>query len=155
VGHGKVINRRSGREYSTGYLVVLETVKEPSQNPQQRVTRFFYYASMSPFMILILVSLATHRISRVVTRDLFPPVYKLRLWIDCKLGSDHWFAYLTQCDWCTSVWVSAFLSGGLAAYSECLVPTPWIPWGVWLLIAPAGASVAGLIAQREPESDES
>lgn len=106
---------------------------------------------MSPWVILLLLSLTTHRVTRVITRDYFPPVRKAREYIDRKLGEEHWLAYLTQCDWCAGMWVAGGLTTGLALYVSLVMHQSWWPWPIWVLMALTASTVTGLIAQREPE----
>jgi len=106
---------------------------------------------MSGWLILVLLTFATHRVTRLVTRDYIPLVRLPREWIDRKLGSEHWFAYLTQCDWCSGVWVSAALTTGLALYTTNVMHQSWFPWTVWVLVGLSASSLTGLIANMEPE----
>jgi hypothetical protein len=106
---------------------------------------------MSPWVIIVLLSLATHRITRVITRDWFPPIRKVRVWIDHKLGEEHWLSYLTQCDWCAGTWVAGALTTGLALYIACVMHQSWWPWPIWVLLGCTASTVTGLIASKEPE----
>lgn len=106
--------------------------------------------TMNVLVTLILVALATHRVTRLITRDVFPPIRAVREWIERRLGSEHWLAYLTQCDWCASVYVAAGLTSGLAVLVARVLHTSWFPWPLWILVGAAASTVTGLIAQREP-----
>lgn len=117
-------------------------------------------------ILLILLSLATHRVTRIVTRDTLPLIAEPREAFVSRWGTYadapdkrisinskrtnvvmRSAAYLWECDWCASVWVSALLT---------FLSWRWTPLGdehtltavlTWL----AAASVSGLIAQREPD----
>jgi len=121
---------------------------------------------MPTWLLYLLIALAVHRLTRLVTRDKFPliavPRYYVTNWFD---PSDeyrtwhrakhpdregpraHWgvlgqsLGYLLECDWCVSVWVSAGLVTGLTYYTS--VPMPFL---IWL----AASTVTGLIATYEP-----
>lgn len=80
--------------------------------------------------------------TRLVTRDAFPPALAVRTAIERKFGEDHWITYLTQCDWCAGWWVT----GGVVGLSVLFVSVP-LPILVWA----AAAAVVGLIAANEPE----
>lgn len=122
---------------------------------------------MAPWLTYILIALATHRLTRLVTRDKFPliavPRYYVTNWLDPsdeyisvyrKKHPDrqdpksHWgivgssLAYLWECDWCVSVWVSAGV-----VYATCHWTSVPYPILVWL----TASTVTGLIAANEPE----
>lgn len=124
------------------------------------------------WVMIVLLCLATHRATRMITRDAFPPFRVPREWIDVHWGMDdeqisilkdakkqepeamkhlkipgplkRSFAYLVTCDWCTSIWVGA----GLTAFFMIFIGFTW-PWFIPLWLT--ASSVTGLIAQREPE----
>lgn len=125
------------------------------------------------WMTVLLVCLATHRVTRFVTRDAFPLIAIPREWVDRRWGIDdadvarmreakigdpdgvgkylkipnifqRSFAYLITCDWCTSIWVSA----GVTTLALIHTETTW-PW--WVLVWLTASTVTGLIAQREPD----
>lgn len=117
---------------------------------------------MSALVILIILGLATHRVTRLVTRDQLPLIAVPRerftsRWAAYDEPEDmrgvavhpkgtnvfmRSLAYLWECDWCTSVWVGGILT--LTAAQLASVPLPWLVW-------PAVSAIAGLIAQREPD----
>lgn len=131
-----------------------------------------WYGSIVPlWLTVILLFLATHRVTRLVTRDQIPLVKvprdafverwgapnagpngeKLtRLQRNVSYGGRRTnatmrsLAYLWECDWCASVWVAT----GLALGTHYVGHAWW--WQVGL-IAAAASSVTGLVAQREPE----
>lgn len=112
-------------------------------------------------VLLVLLPLATHRVTRFITRDRFPLMHVPReafvqRWGVYENAADkrtslngkstnivmRSLAYLWECDWCTSVWVAAALS--------------WLTWNhletmTWVMAALAASDVTGLLAQHEPE----
>lgn len=122
---------------------------------------------MPLWLTYILIALSVHRLTRLVTRDKFPgvavPRYYVTNWFD---PSDEykreqlvkhpdrpaperrwgWFgssvAYLVECDWCVSVWVSAAVVTGATHFTN--VPLPFFTWL-------AASTVTGLIATHEPD----
>lgn len=122
---------------------------------------------MPTWLLYLLIALATHRLTRIVTRDKFPliavPRYHVTNWFDPSSDyrvwyrakhpdrgepKSHWgilgssLAYLLECDWCVSVWVSGGLVTALTYYTS--VPMPFLTWL-------AASTVTGLIATHEPE----
>lgn len=117
---------------------------------------------MLTVLTLILLALATHRVTRFVTRDAFPLIAIPRERFEARWGV--WdepaevrgkpmdargtnllmmsLVYLWGCDWCTSVWVGGILTVTTAQFTS--LPLPWLVW-------PAVSTVTGLIASREPE----
>ena len=122
---------------------------------------------MAPWLTYILIALAAHRLTRIVTRDKFPliavPRYYITNWLDpsdeyrqlyarkhpdreppkTRLGLfGQSVAYLLECDWCVSVWVS-----GAVVYCTSTWTSVPLPVLVWL----AASTVTGLIASTESE----
>jgi len=123
-------------------------------------------------MTVALVCLATHRATRLVTRDAIPIFALPRQWIDARWGIEEQdvrdlkraikdepelktrlripnvflrsLAYLVTCDWCTSIWMSAFIT----TFAMIFIGFTW-PW--WILLWLTASTVTGLIAQREPD----
>ena len=89
---------------------------------------------------MVLVCLATYRVTRLITRDKFPPMAKFRYAVGKKFGSDHWASYLVGCAWCVSVYVSAGIVSLTWHFSD--LPYPLLMW-------PVASAVTGLITQRE------
>lgn len=112
---------------------------------------------MPAWLLVLLVFLAVHRLTRLAIADEIPVVKLPRDWIVNRLDPDvpgvrpAWgrfgrsVAYLLGCPWCMSmymgglvVWLTAWLVG---------LPAPWL---VWL----AASSVTGLIASVESEHEQ-
>ena len=121
------------------------------------------------WLLVILTCLATHRATRLITRDHLPliaiPRQRFIMWADPPaevqlpdgttvpieprpryplgiLGRS--LAFLLECDWCMSVWVATVMV--LMEWYLTNWPVPYPP----LLVA-AASTVTGLIAQREPD----
>lgn len=102
---------------------------------------------MSTEVLLILMTLATYRLAKLLTEDSFPPLLALREKITNPYASapddpirrttkvPYWLAYLWTCMWCMPVWTSALVTGLTALTIG--VPAPLL---VWIAIA-AGASL--------------
>lgn len=140
----------------------------PLSTRQLRVTHHIWYCcTMLPsWLIVILTVVATHRVTRLITRDQVPVIAVPReafaqrwaTYAEAKTYDEKHtslngkktnivmrsLAYLWECDWCMSVWVGAATS--LGTYH-------WMTerWWQWVLVAATASSVTGLIAQREPE----
>jgi hypothetical protein len=104
------------------------------------------------WLVVVLVSLATFRITRLLIKDTIPvvkvPRDTLVGWLDpddeykiewlAKHGtgreppSGHLgalgrtLAYLVTCPWCMSVWVGAAVTYATTLYAS--VPLPWLTW---------------------------
>lgn len=124
---------------------------------------------MPLWMLVLLIILATHRVTRLITRDALPIIAVPReafaqRWagfVDAKTKEDKRLsiggkktnvvmksiAYLWECDWCTSMYVAAGLTY-LAWRWTSLGDQHWI---IAVLVGLAASTVTGLIAQREPE----
>lgn len=117
---------------------------------------------MNLVLTVVILALATHRVTRLITRDSIPLVAIPRerfiaRWAaydqpeEMKGVGIHpkgtnivmrSAAYLWECDWCASVWVGGILT--LITANIINLPLPWLVW-------PAVSTITGLIAQREPE----
>jgi Protein of unknown function (DUF1360) len=114
-------------------------------------------------LLVVLIALGTHRTTRFITRDKFPPmcvprdafVERWGVYADAKPGERQIsisgkrtnifmrsIAYAWECDWCTGFWVGMTLT---------YLTYRWTDTMVWVLAALAASSVTGLIAQREPD----
>lgn len=125
--------------------------------------------TLPTWLLYILIALAVHRLTRLVTRDKFPliavPRYYVTNWFDpsdeyktaqvvrrkargLEEVRGHWgvvgqsLAYLWECDWCVSMWVSAAVVTVLTHLTS--VPMPFL---IWL----TASTVTGLIATHEPD----
>jgi uncharacterized protein DUF1360 len=105
---------------------------------------------VEPLYLLIVMSLCAYRVTRLVVRDSFPPVQRLR---DALVGADEhrlvgtrweWFGELITCYWCAGFWVA----GATVLVTDFVtsVPLPLIAW--W-----AVAGVASLITFVEDAID--
>lgn len=91
-------------------------------------------------LLLVLMTLTTYRVTRLVVEDTFPPA----VWVRDRLTGHEWtieepyavqrwrfvpawVGDLVSCCWCTSVWVSA----ALVALVDLTVglPLPLLAWG--------------------------
>ena len=113
---------------------------------------------MRDLLLIAVLALATHRVTRLLTRDQVPLIKRPRDWIlawidprdsagqevgHAPLGEfGRSIAYLVECDWCMSVWVGAALTWATAT----TVGLPW-PWLVW----PALSTVTGMITSSEED----
>lgn len=115
---------------------------------------------MYPLIVITVLALATHRLTRFLTRDALPLIDIPRAafvnrWAAYDAPEEmkgqpvhpkgtnilmRSLAYLWECDWCMSVWVG----GILTLITSQLVNVP-LPVLTWL----AASSITGLIAQRE------
>lgn len=84
------------------------------------------------FVSLVLVVLASARITRLITTDTITAPLRER--IVGRLGADSRLVYLVHCDWCSSIYVGAGVS--LAA---ALGPG----WVQWVLAALSASYIAG------------
>ena len=87
---------------------------------------------MGPLALLLVLSAAAYRITRLVVSDSFPPVQRLR---DRLVGADEkrlvgtrleWLGELVTCYWCASFWVSGAVVG--VAEVATSVPLPFLLW---------------------------
>lgn len=95
-------------------------------------------------MLLILLSLATWRVTRFAISDNL--IHGFRLWLHYRIlgdGKRAWRAKLHElitCWWCLSVWVAA---GVVAVVDQfTIVPLPWL---MWLAVAGGAMAVHGLV----------
>lgn len=91
-------------------------------------------------LALLLAVGAVVRLTRMVTDDVI--FDNLRTWVLMRLDPDGAWAYLVQCRWCASVWVSVPVMGA------------WIAWGglVWFTAVCAALTasyIAGFLAGQE------
>lgn len=105
---------------------------------------------ISEIVTVVLIALATHRITRFLVRDHLSEVPRLRaqLWFEQRwekrtgMSSDKTWgskvAYLLGCSWCTGLYVAAGVTAGAAIFTT--VPLP-------ILTALAASSVTGALSQ--------
>lgn len=125
---------------------------------------------MPLWLTVLLIFIATHRLTRIISRDAIPLISLprdafVRRWggfSDAKTRDERRMsltpgkntnplmrslAYLWECDWCMSVWV-----GGVLSYAGwCWTALHNEHWFVTVLVALSASSFTGLIAQREPD----
>lgn len=122
---------------------------------------------MSDWLLFVILSLATFRITRLITKDDFPPIFYVRRWIQTRRHAvmrkparvkirgtvndyfgegpyaDYWWlGELVSCVWCAS----AYVAGGLVLAVWLLHGLP-LPLLWWFAVWGAGAFLAHL-AQR-------
>ena len=126
---------------------------------------------METLLFLLILTVASHRVTRLVTRDKIPLIALPR-----KKFVNRWAGYddappemynvsisgkktnlfmrslveLWECDWCVGVWVSAILT----FVSTRFITLPWNGWWVWVLVALTVASGVGLIAEKERDAPD-
>lgn len=95
---------------------------------------------MTLWLLLLVMALATYRVTRLITTDDFPPVYWAR-WkiIDARPSYVRqrdeqqmwwWLGELVSCPWCASGWVSLAIVFGTDVWAS--LPLPWLLWfAVW------------------------
>jgi hypothetical protein len=120
-------------------------------------------------LLLAVLSLATFRLTRLITRDDFPPIFYARRWIQTRRpavvreparvrimtgahrGGYHgavdytdywWLGELVSCPWCAS----AYISGGLVSVTWFIHGLP-LPVFFWLAVWGLGAFLAHLAEQ--------
>lgn len=117
----------------------------------------WYRTAVAALVTVLLFCLATHRLTRLVTRDEVPLVKRPRDWIldtfgtydesGHLVGGRRWgtfgwaLAYVFTCDWCASIWVGYALLG-VCALTGVHTSLP-------LLLPLVASSVTGLVAERE------
>lgn len=101
---------------------------------------------MSDWLLLLILVLATYRVTRLITTDDFPPIYWLRWKIITARPSyvrtrDNqqmfwWLGELVSCPWCASGWVSLGLVGGVWLTNGLTLPILWwfAAWGGGALV---------------------
>lgn len=88
-------------------------------------------------MLLLLLALASARVTRLLVADAFPPVARLR----SRLAAHgDWQDYLLSCPWCMGAWVALALTLATEAWRG--LPAPLLVW-------PAVAWVSGWLGSIE------
>ena len=128
-----------------------------------------YCGPMSLWLLVALIVISTHRVTRLITRDALPLIAAPREafvqrwggYVDAETPEERKLsingsrtnivmkslAYLWECDWCASVWVAAGVT--YTAWEFTILGEQH--WAVAILVGLAASSGTGLIAQREPE----
>lgn len=99
-------------------------------------------------LLIVVMGLATYRLTRLVVRDEFPPVRVPREWLAGTEEAGYadgrgpgWLGDLVTCHWCASGWLSLGLVAGVDAFTS--VPLPVVVWfAVW--------GIGALVAHLEP-----
>lgn len=93
---------------------------------------------------LLLLTLATARLTRIVTRDRITEAPRNRLvrWAVRRGGEESLLAYFVFCDWCVSLYAAAGVAGAWWAWHESA-------WLTWVLSALAFSYAAGYLASKE------
>jgi hypothetical protein len=96
--------------------------------------------------LVIMMTLAAYRLTRLVVEDTFPPVQWVR---DRITGDDpqvarwggvpNWVGALISCSWCASVWIAA----GVVLLTWVWVALP-VPLLMWATVAAGAAWLAHL-----------
>lgn len=120
--------------------------------------------NVAAILLVIMTCFATHRVTRLITRDHLPlvaiPRTAIIQWLDPvmvidgepikptpkrPLGVVGWsVAFLLECDWCMSVWVAGALVA--AEYWGFNLPVPY-PLLLWAM----ASTITGLVANHEPD----
>lgn len=94
---------------------------------------------MSTGLIVLLMTLAAYRASRLLVHDEFPPIKWLREKFtgpytlpqgDSRRTATrvpYWLAYLWTCTWCMTVWTAAGIT--LVTWLSTDLPLPLLVWG--------------------------
>jgi len=96
--------------------------------------------------LLLMMTAAAYRLTRLIVDDTFPPVK----WVRDRITGDEpdvprwrgvpdWVAALVSCSWCASVWVAA----GVTALTWAWIGLP-VPLLVWATVAAGAAWLAHL-----------
>lgn len=93
---------------------------------------------------LIVNALAAYRLTRLITRDMLPPLPRLRENLVDRLNkgraSEHPVAYMLGCPWCVGFWVCV-----LVVVIMSLLPGVW----PWLAVPLAFSAVVGHLAAHD------
>jgi len=86
---------------------------------------------------LVIVGLATYRLTRLVTADRI--MDWLRAWVESRSA---WAGYLVTCDWCLSIWLAPPLVWAMVVHGDNRV--------VFVgLVALAASAVTGILSMIE------
>lgn len=91
---------------------------------------------------MLVLALIVYRLTRLLCRDLFPPVRAIRVWLagddEHRKGghAPEWVGDLISCHWCASFWVAGGVVYGAEATLINLVLPPLLVWGaLWAVAA--------------------
>lgn len=116
-----------------------------------------------PWLVVVLLVLGVHRVTRLITYDQFPFIAIPRAWVtnwfdpsptwkETHLGArahggfiGRTLAYLWECDWCVSIWVAGGLTWLTYEYTSVMQ---------WILAGLTASTVTGLIAMKEDRTYE-
>lgn len=91
---------------------------------------------LSPWFILVLASLATHRISVLISKETGPAfIFRKFRQLPSKKSSYH---EGLSCQWCMSMYASAVVVGFLLWRG---LVTPWESWMWWLAVSSGGVCI--------------
>ena len=90
-------------------------------------------------LAVVLVCLATYRVTRLLTADSFPPLARARDAVEDRWGDESWQAYLAHCPWCVSVYVAGVLTALAALLLDDGIQAPLLVW-------PTASAFTGLVA---------
>ena len=90
-------------------------------------------------LAVVLVCLATYRITRLLAADAFPPLARARDAIEDRWGDASWQAYLAHCPWCISVYTGALLTAAAVLGLDDGLAAPLLVW-------PTASAFTGLVA---------
>lgn len=91
---------------------------------------------------LVVDAAATYRLTRLATRDTFPPAVAVREYVAELPGG---WSDLAHCPWCVSVW-----AGAAVAAARAIAPRAWRPAATALALS----TVVGLAATALEDDDE-
>lgn len=100
------------------------------------------FNSLPVIFQFILLSLASYRLQRIVTADLWPPSLAFRRYVAKRFGKDSSWYDLVTCPWCFGTYVTMAVFA-VASYSLS-VPLP-------ILQAVAAMAVVGYLGNQEDE----
>ena len=93
---------------------------------------------MPDLFTFFILTLAVHRLTRLITTDTIFSTLREKIWNKFPPDKIN-LGYLITCDWCTSLWVSAFIIG-----SYLLIPSATVVVSLVLAIS----TIVGYLAAR-------
>ena len=95
-------------------------------------------------LVVVLICVATYRLTRLLVVDAFRPLAALRDRIERRYGTESSVTYLANCPWCVGLWMAA----GTVAVVDLATDQPVV---LPVLVALTASAVTGLVAAIEPE----